>query len=95
VQAMVTTGTLTAAQLTDAQTQIAALNAQVAALNAASTTPSAAVSTVTSILTTLSAYLPLILPIIGLLASPAAKPDTPIQASLRAHLAALHHAAGV
>ena len=29
VQAMVTTGTLTAAQLTDAQTQIAALNAQV------------------------------------------------------------------
>ncbi len=94
VQAAVAGGNLTAAQTTDAANQIAALNAQVVALNNAQTTPSAAVTTVTNILIEIGAYLPLILQVIALAAPRAGEKDTPVQSSLRLHLAQLRASAG-
>ena len=99
VKAEIAAGGLNAADYAAAGVQVAALQAQVDALTAgASTATTSTISsiftTVTGILGQLGTYLPTILTIIGMLATPNAKPDTPNQAMLRAQYAALRAAAG-
>ena len=93
--AMIASGSLTPAQLADAQQQIAALNAQLAVLQASTTSTglSGVLSTVTSILSNLGQDPPTILSVLALLSKPGAAPDTPLVALLRTHYSALKAAA--
>ncbi len=99
IQGLIATGGFTAAALLALNNQVSALQAQVTLL-LTPTVPTAApavssvFTTVTTILTQIGQYLPVVLSIIGALATPTAAPDTPAQASLRAHYTALRVAAG-
>ena len=100
IQGMIanTTG-LTPTAIGNLTTQIAALQAQVTILltpiaPTAVAPVSSVFATVTGIMQAIGQYLPLVLPIIALLAKPGAPPLTAAQASLLAHYQALRAAAG-
>jgi hypothetical protein len=100
VKAEIAAGGLNAADYAAAGVQVTALQAQVDALTAGASaatqsTISGIFTTVTGILGQLGQWLPMILPIIGMLAVKGTAPvDTPAQARLRAQYEALRAAAG-
>jgi hypothetical protein len=80
ITTMITSGNFTGADLTDLQTQLAALNAQLLLLAPTSTssTISSVFGTVTAIIGDIGTYLPTILqllPILGILAKPRMSPN--------------------
>lgn len=98
-QSLVAAGGLTGGNLVAAQQAIAALQAQVAVLTAA--VPASAQGTIANVFDTVNGilaqvaqYLPLIVSVVGFLATPKAIPDTPEQAALRLHLGELRALAG-